>query len=95
MGHEPEWTHDHCVRYEVARSCINTLIGYRSQWIHCEERKAAPDLSAITRWQEERRAYVAERRNLSIYDTPEKLEQIARESGAEGRRLFEFARNAS
>jgi hypothetical protein len=82
----PEWTHEDCVAYEVAREAITGLLAYRSQWIFDEQRKPAPDPGAIERWRAERSHYAAALRGLDVRDG-ERIARVRRDYGAELRRL--------
>jgi hypothetical protein len=82
----PEWTHEDCVQYEVARESITALMAYRSQWIFDEQQKPAPDAAAIHRWRAERAQYAAELRGLDVRDRA-LIARVCRDYGAEIRRL--------
>jgi hypothetical protein len=84
-GRQPEWTHEGCVEYEVAREAITALMAFRSQWISDEQQKPAPD-QAIERWEAESAQYALEPQGLDVRDQT-RLAQICRDYGAEIRRL--------
>jgi hypothetical protein len=83
---KPEWTHDECVDYEVARECIVEMIAVRSAWLDAERQKASPDETAMAQWSADQSAYFAELRALSIYD-PANSARVCREYGPELKRL--------
>lgn len=87
----PEWTHEECVDYEVARETITALIGFRSEWIHQEQQKPAPDQASIARWEAETDAFVQELRGLDVRDRAN-IARIHRDYGAEVKRLNAAAR---
>jgi hypothetical protein len=82
----PEWSHEDCVEYEVARETITHLAAFRSAWIAAEEAKPAPDSAAIARWQAERTAYVMELRGLHALDRAN-ISRICTEYGAQVKAL--------
>jgi hypothetical protein len=82
----PEWTHEDCVQYEVAREAITALMAFRSQWIFDEQQKPAPDLETIAGWRAERSQLAAQLQGLDVRDK-DTVKRICREYGPEIKRL--------
>lgn len=76
----PDWTHEECVNYEVAREILTSLIGFRSLWIEREEALAQPDRSKIATWLGEMEAFARQQRGLQVTDR-ERVAQLRDEYG--------------
>lgn len=84
---QPEWTHEECVDYEVARECVTELIAHRNSWIYQKQRKENPDRAIIERWEGQARQYMKEIDYLSVKDSAN-IERIQRDYGLECKRLM-------
>jgi hypothetical protein len=87
---QPQWTHDDCVQYEVAREAITGLMAFRSQWIFDEQQKQQPDDTAIQEWRRQRAQLASELQGLDVTDRATN-DRICREYGAEIQRLATLA----